>query len=91
MCRLNGNYGESVKGWNRRIGQFPVGNPNPYVYLAAAQTLLGKTEDAAATAVKLRKLYPKFRLSTWRYIDTFRSSENRERLYNAAKRAGVPE
>ena len=88
---MNGEYAKSEALRKRRIQNFPVRNPNPYVWLAATQWLLGKTDDAASTAAKLRAFRPSFRLSKWRYFDTYKLPENRSRLYDAARNSGIPE
>jgi len=88
---MNGDYAKSVEIWERRIKNYPVGNPISYVFLAAALVLLDRPNEAAAVAAKYRELNPSFRLAKWRYIDLYKSAENRKRLYEAAKRAGFPQ
>jgi len=88
---MNGDYAESAQTWKRRIDKYPVGNPISFVFLSAALVKLGKLDEAAAVAAKYRELNPDFRLSKWRYIDLYKSEENRNRLYNAAKKSGLPE
>lgn len=87
---MNRDYNESVASWKDRLNKGPA-NINAYTYLAAAFTMLEKPDEAATTANKLRKTAPSFNLSQWRYIRTYTSKENRTRLYEAAKKAGVPE
>ena len=88
---MNGDYEKSEEIWKKRVDKFPIGNPNPYLFLAATQSMLGKTDDAAATAERLRRHMPNFRLSKWRFVRIYKSAEKRKRLYDAAKRAGIPE
>jgi adenylate cyclase len=88
---MDGQYAKSEGLRKQRIEKFPVRNPNPYLWLAATQSRLGKAAEAAVTAAKFRELRPDFRLSKWRYFDYYKSSENRERLYRAALKAGIPE
>ena len=88
---MNGDYEKSEELRKKRIENFPVRNPNPYLWLAATQSLLGKSKAAAATADKFRQLRPKFRLSKWRYFESYKDPENRKRLYGAAVQAGIPE
>ena len=88
---MNRNYDKSVETWRWRMRKYPVGNPIPHVMLAAGLDLLGRTDEAAKVAAKFRDLRPSFRLSKWRYIKLYKSAENRKRLYDAAKRAGIPE
>ena len=88
---MNGDYDNAVRVWTTRYRKFPVSSPNGFVYLAAAYSLLNRPEDAAATVVKLLEAFPNFKLSQWKYIDLYKSEEDRSRLYEAAKKAGVPE
>ena len=88
---MNGDYAKSVKFMKEWIQKYQVGNPIPYVFLPAALVLLEKTDEAAIEAAKYRELNPDFRLSEWRYIDLYKLPENRQRLYEAARRAGLPE
>ena len=66
-------------------------NPLFSVVLAAAYTLLESPEEAAVVAKKLLETHPNFNLSQWKYLSSWKSEENRTRLYKAAKKAGVPE
>ena len=61
------------------------------VISAAAYTLLRKPEEAGAAVKKLLEAHPNFNLSKWKYFDSWKSEENRMRLYNTAKKAGIPE
>jgi adenylate cyclase len=88
---MNGQYAESEALRKRRIENFPVRNPNPYIWMAATQSLRGKKEAAAETARQLIRFRPNFRMSKWRFFDSFKLAENRKRLYEAAIRAGIPE
>lgn len=88
---MNGDYAKSEELRLQRITGFAVRNPNAYVWLAATQHQLGKQDEAAATVAQLLELWPDFRLSEWGLVKAFKLAENRERLYNAAAAAGVPE
>lgn len=88
---MNGDYAKSEELRLIRIREFRVGNPNSYVWLAATQAQLGKSTEAKATAEKVRQLWPDFRLSQWGLVRAFKSPENRQRLYDAAAKAGLPE
>jgi TolB-like protein/class 3 adenylate cyclase len=81
---MNRNYAEAVR--------ITHGNtPNANVVLAAAYALLEKPEEAAEVVKKLLDTQPNFNLSQWKFGRLWKSEENRTRLYNAAKKAGVPE
>ena len=89
---MNGNYAEVVRiqmEWDRR---FPGRrNRNSKVMLAATYTLLERPEEAATWVNELLETDPNFNLSQWKFGKLWKSEENRTRLYNAAKKAGIPE
>ncbi len=88
---MNGDYAKSAKFLKEWTQKYPIGTPIPYAFVPAALVLLGKTDEAATQVAKYRELFPDFRLSKWSYINLYKLAENRQRLYEAAKRAGVPE
>jgi adenylate cyclase len=89
---MNRNYSEVVqisKEWDRK---FPgKTNPNTSVSRAAAFALLERSEEASSMVKRLLEAHPNFNLSQWRFGKLWKSEENRTRLYNAAKKAGIPE
>jgi adenylate cyclase len=90
---MNRNYAESVQIYTEMYRKFPRRMMIPPVLVgsAAAYTLLDRPEEAAAVAKKLLEIHPNFNLSQWKYGRLWESEENRTRLYNAAKQAGIPE
>jgi adenylate cyclase len=83
---MNRNYTEIVRiSWST--------TPSGKVVLASAYTLLEKPEKAAEAVKDLLDTYPNFNLSQWKLtrLKYWQSEENRTRLYNAAKKAGIPE
>lgn len=81
---MNHNYTEAVRS--------PLLAPiNGNVLLAAAYTLLDEPEKATEAVKKVLDANPDFNLEQWRYGRLWKSEENRMRLYNAAKKAGIPE
>jgi TolB-like protein/lipopolysaccharide biosynthesis regulator YciM len=83
---MNRNYTELIRiSWST--------TPSGKVVLAAAYTLLEKPEKAAEAVKDLLDTYPNFNLSQWKLtrLKYWQSEENRTRLYNAAKKAGIPE
>ncbi len=81
---MNRNYTEAVR-------TSPRAPANGNVVLAAAYSLLDEPEKATAAVKKLLDANPDFNLSQWKFGRLWKSEENRTRLYNAAKKAGVPE
>jgi len=89
---MNRNYAESVRIYTEMSRKFPRSRiPVQLVAWAAAYTLLDRPEEAAAVVKKLLETHPKFNLSQFKYLNAWKSEENRTRLYNAAKQAGIPE
>jgi adenylate cyclase len=88
---MNGDYEKSEAVFRKRMDKFPVNNELNYVFYAANLVMLGRTEDAARQAEMVLKLNPDFNLSGWRWIRTYKSPADRRHLYDAARRAGIPE
>ena len=89
---MDGNYLEVVRLSEELERKFPRMQSSVFqVLLAAAYTLLERPDQASAVVAKFREDNPHFNLSEWRYIDSWKLAENRTRLYNAAKKAGIPE
>lgn len=83
---MNRNYTEVARiSW--------ASTPSGKVALAAAYTLLEKPEKAAEVVKELLDTNPNFNLSQWKLarLKYWKSEENRTRLYNAAKKVGIPE
>jgi TolB-like protein/class 3 adenylate cyclase len=89
---MNRNYTEAVRLFTEFHSKFPRGRtPNNSTALAAAYILLERPDQATEIVKWVRKNHPGFNLSQWKYLDSWKSAENRGRLYNAAKMAGIPE
>jgi adenylate cyclase len=89
---MNSNYAETVRIYTEMHRKFPrSGAWNSSVVFAAAYTLLERPEEAAAVVKDLLEARPGFNLSQWKFGRLWKSEENRTRLYNAAKQAGIPE
>ena len=90
---MNRNYAESVQIYTEMYRNFPrrMRIPPIFVGSAAAYTLLERPEEAATVVKRLLETHPDFNLSQWKYGNLWKSEENRTRLYNAAKQAGIPE
>jgi adenylate cyclase len=86
---MNRNYTEAVRIFTEMHRKFPRSKtPNNSTTLAAAYTLLDRPEEAAALVKWVRENHPDFNLSQWRFFKSWKSEENRTRLYDAAKKAG---
>ena len=89
---MNRNYTETVRLFTEISRKFPhMKIATIMVARAAVYTLLKRPEEASTVVKNLLETHPDFNLSQWKYIKSWKLEENRTRLYNAAKRAGVPE
>ncbi|GEM_PF-2766311 len=88
---MNGDYEKSEAIFRKRLEKFPVKNELNFIFYAANLAMLGRIEDAARQAEMVLELNPDFKLSSWRWILTYKSADDRRLLYDAAKRAGIPE
>ena len=88
---MNRNYAEAIRIVEERTRKFPGSmNPNSRVLLAAAYMRDEKPEEAAAVVKDLLATDPEFKLSQWRFGRLWKSEEDRARLIEAAKSAGIP-
>ncbi len=88
---MSGDYEETARILEERERRFGPGNVNFRVLEAATFTLLGRHNDAATSANWITENLPRFNLSEYRFVLGWKRAEDRARLYDAAKRAGVPE
>lgn len=89
---MNRNYAEVLRIELERDRKFPGrAGASRLVRLAATYALLDRPEEAAAIAKELMDAHPAFNLSQWKFGKLWKSKENRTRLYDAAKKAGIPE
>ena len=89
---MNRNYTETVRLFTELSRKFPHSKIGSLMACrAAAYALLERPEEAAAVVKKLLETHPKFNLSQWKFGKLWKLEENRTRLYNAAKKAGIPE
>lgn len=87
---MNKDYSKAEAFWTRRMEKFPTGSPMGLVFLAASQSLSGSASAAAETAKRLHQAYPDFSLEDWGWTRTYLVKENRERLLQGARMAGIP-
>ena len=88
---MNHNYAEAIRIVEERARKFPGSmNSNSRVLLAATYMLAGKPDKAAAVVKDLLAADPGFNLSQWRFGRLWKSEEDRARLFEAAKSAGIP-
>jgi adenylate cyclase len=89
-CFTAGLYEESISNMKKAIEIF--GSSVSWVpFLIASYSMLERKEEAKESAQQLLKAVPTFSLSSWKYWRLYKSSEDSERLYEALRKAGLPE
>ena len=88
----NRQYAESEAIWEKMIKSIGVVEHDSFhVFLAATQAALNRMDAANTTVSRFLRINPDFRISNWRYLESVKSEEYRERLRKLAVRAGIPE
>jgi adenylate cyclase len=88
---MNGDYAKAAKIWKTRIDKIPKVTQLAYIFLAMSYAMLGQTDAASSATGALLTMNPNFHLSGWRWPRTYKNPEDRQRLYDAAVKAGIPE
>ena len=84
------DYDGAVRSFEQNIARHgPVGPP-ALAWAAAAYWALGKPDDAARAAEQLATRFPAFRLENWNFLKLIRSPEDRQRIYDLMRAAGLP-
>jgi hypothetical protein len=85
------DYDGTIRSYEENVGRGgPVGPP-ALAWAAAAYWTLGRREDAERTAVQLTTRFPAFRLGTWNFFKLLKLPEDRQRLHDLMRAAGIPE
>lgn len=63
----------------------------PMAFLAASYAEMGEEEKAADISRQVLEIEPEFSLSNWQFIRLFKTREDRDRVLNALRVAGLPE
>ncbi len=88
----DGRYEECERAWTNRFVRLGTpAYPHAHVFLAACQSLLGEQERATATVARFLGMLPEFRMSRWLWVNNYKLPEHRQRLFDAAIKAGIPE
>lgn len=84
------DYDGAVWSFEQNIARHgPVGPP-ALAWAAAAYWGLGKPDDAARAAEQLATRFPAFRLENWNFLKLIRLPEDRRRIYDLMRAAGLP-
>src|SRR5262249_15610397 len=81
---------EAVSWANMSLRNMPNAK-NTLAVLAASHGFMGHTEDAAKTVARLRSVDPNYRLSAIPDLNLSRRAQDRERLVEGLRLAGLPE
>jgi adenylate cyclase len=85
------DYDGAARSYEENVARHgPVGPP-ALSWAAAAYRALGRGDDAARAAAQLAGRFPAFRLTNWNFVKLLRSPEDRLRLHDLMRAAGVPE
>ena len=89
-CFTAGLYEESISNTKRSMevhGSSVSRDP----ILIASYSMLGRMEEAKESAQQWLKANPSFTLSSWGFGRLYKRSKDRERLYEALRKAGMPD
>jgi tetratricopeptide (TPR) repeat protein len=83
-----GLYEESISNMKKAIERYgSVAFRN--LFLIASYSMLGRMEEAKESAQQWLKANPSFTLSSWGFGRQYKRPEDRERLYEALRKAGL--
>jgi len=85
------DYDGAARSYEENIGRHgPVGLP-VLSWAAAAYWALGREDDAGRAAAKLATRFPAFRLENWNFFKLLRFPDDRQRIHDLMRAAGLPE
>ena len=85
------DYDGAVRSYEENIERHgPVGPPI-LSWAAAAYWALGRRGDAERAAAQLTTRFPAFRLADWNFLKLLKSPDDRRRIHDLMRAAGVPD
>ncbi len=87
-CFTAGLYEEASDAMKQCIDRYGPNVPRQS-FLIASYIMLGRDEEARATAHQFLKINPKFTLKSWKLARMYKNPEDTERLLNALRKAGL--
>ena len=91
IMALARDYDGAARSYEQNIARHgPVGPP-VMAFAAATYRALGKRDDAAHAAADLAARFPAFRLANWNFPHLLKSPDDRRRIHDLMRAAGVPE
>jgi tetratricopeptide (TPR) repeat protein len=85
-----GQYEDALKEWKKALQRAPE-SFHIHLSLATTYILLGRDEEARASAAKCLELMPNISVSVISKILTFKNQAYNERILDAMRKAGFPE
>jgi adenylate cyclase len=85
------DYDGTLRSYEENIARHgPVGPPI-LSWAAAAYWALGRRDDAERAAAQLATRFPAFRLADWNFLKLLESPDDRRRIHDLMRAAGLPE
>ena len=85
------DYDGAVRSYEENVARHgPVGPP-VMSWASAAYWALDRRDDAERTATQITARYPAFRLENSNFFNLLKSPEDRQRIYDLMRAAGLPE
>lgn len=89
-----GRYADSAKTFEETLedrGVHGIPGITVLAYIAASYSELGRDQEARQTVERLLEYKPDASISTLRNLHLYKNQNDRERVQNAVRRAGLPE
>jgi len=85
------DFDGAVQSYEENITRHGPLGPPVLAWAAAAYWAIGRQGDAESTVAQFATIYPDFRLQTWNFFKVLRSPDERRRIYDLMRAAGLPE
>ena len=91
QCYLHlGRYEEAIEEYKKVLHR-NQNNLTARIYITAAYSLLGREEDASASASEVLRINPKFSVNNYTKYLSFKNKKDLEQYTAALRKAGLPE
>ena len=85
------DYDGAVRSFEENVARHGPAGPPVRSWAAAAYWALDRRDDAERVATQLTTRFPAFRLENWNFFKLLQSPEDRRRIYDLMRAAGLPE
>jgi adenylate cyclase len=85
---MTARFDEAVSAYKNAL----QGSPNalwPHINLAATYSMMGREKEAQAEAAEVLRINPKFSLDFWAKTSLIKEQSERDKIYNALRKAGL--